>query len=162
MITEGWIKLHRSLIEWEWYSDIPTKVLFLHILIMANYEDKKWHGIEIKRGSFITSVNKLSVETGLSKQTIRTSLKKLEISKEINIQTTNKYTLLIVCKYDCYQSETKQDQQTNQQTNQQAINTPPNTQLNTQLTTTKEIKKKEERINNSPLRKNFGKLAVLA
>ena len=41
---EGWIKLHRQILDWEWYDDINVKVLFLHLLLTANYEDKKWQG----------------------------------------------------------------------------------------------------------------------
>ena len=29
----GWIKLHRSTTEWEWYSDHNTTRLFIHLLI---------------------------------------------------------------------------------------------------------------------------------
>lgn len=39
---DGWIKLHRKLINWEWYQDTNVKVVFLHLLLIANHEDKKW------------------------------------------------------------------------------------------------------------------------
>ena len=28
----GWIKLHRSLLEWEWYDDVNTKCLWICII----------------------------------------------------------------------------------------------------------------------------------
>ena len=40
----GWIKLHRSLLDWEWWHDLPTRTVFLTMLLMANREDKKWQG----------------------------------------------------------------------------------------------------------------------
>jgi len=49
-MCEGWVKLHRQLENWEWYTDVPVKVLFLHCLIKANFEDKNWRGINIKSG----------------------------------------------------------------------------------------------------------------
>src|SRR5699024_1651395 len=55
----GWITLHRKMLNWEWYDDTNTKVLFLHCLLRASYEDNTWHGVKIKRGQFLTSYQKL-------------------------------------------------------------------------------------------------------
>jgi hypothetical protein len=62
----GFIKLHRQLLDWEWYSDNNTFRVFIHCLLKANYKDKNWKGIQIKRGQFVTSTSKLSTELGLS------------------------------------------------------------------------------------------------
>ena len=86
-MCEGWVKLHRQLENWEWYTDVPVKVLFLHCLIKANFEDKKWRGIEIKRGQFITSISNLAIETGLSVSQVRTALNKLETTQEVTNQS---------------------------------------------------------------------------
>ena len=48
--NNGWLKLHRKISEWEWYTDGNTFRLFLHLLLNANFEDKKWKGITIKKG----------------------------------------------------------------------------------------------------------------
>ena len=66
----GFITLHRRLLDWEWYSDINTKTLFIHCLLKANWEDKNWQGVNVKRGSFITSNQSLSAETKLTIQQI--------------------------------------------------------------------------------------------
>lgn len=63
---EGWIKIHRRILSWEWYNDNNVKVLFLHLLLKANHEDKEWNGITIKRGQLLTSVSRLAKETHLS------------------------------------------------------------------------------------------------
>ena len=52
-MNDGFIKLHRKIIDWEWYDDINTKTLFIHILLMANFEDKKWHGETVKEVVFL-------------------------------------------------------------------------------------------------------------
>jgi len=115
----GFITLHRKLLEWEWYTDINTKTLFIHCLLKANWEDKNWMGIEIKRGSFITSYESLSRETKLSIQNVRTCLSKLERTSEIVVKSTNKYTSLSIVKYDDYQDfeikSTNKQQTTNKQ-----------------------------------------------
>lgn len=99
----GWIKVHRSLLEWEWYGDVHTKVLFIHLLLSANHADNKWRGIEIGRGQLWTSVKHLSEATGLSDKQIRNALKKLEKTGEICNEGASKGTMITVCKYDSYQ-----------------------------------------------------------
>lgn len=115
----GYISLHRKLLDWEWYNDNNTKILFIHCLLKANWEDKNWQGILIKRGSFITSIETLSNELNLTFQNIRTSLSKLEKTNEIVKISTNKNTLLTLVKYDEYQNTevkvTNEQQTTNKQ-----------------------------------------------
>ena len=74
-MAEGFITLERSILNWEWYDNIPTKVLFMHCLLKANHKSNNWRGIDIKRGQFITSIQRLSDETGLTTKQIRTALK---------------------------------------------------------------------------------------
>ena len=99
----GFITLHRKLLDWEWYNDTNTKILFIHCLLKANWEEKKWKGILIERGTFITSFQCLSEETNLSVKQVRLCISKLESTKEIVKKGTNKYTLLTIVKYDEYQ-----------------------------------------------------------
>ena len=99
----GWIKLHRSLLEWEWYDDINVKVTFLHLILSANHAPKKWRGIDIGRGQLWTSIGNLAKEIGLSEKQTRNSLKKLESTNEISIKGASKGTMITVCKYDSYQ-----------------------------------------------------------
>ena len=65
-MSQGWIKLHRQLLEWDWYDDINTKVLFLHLLLKANHKEKKYRGKIIKVGQVMTGRKLLSLETGLT------------------------------------------------------------------------------------------------
>jgi len=129
-MNAGWIQLHRKFIDWEWYDDINTKVLFIHCLLKANHQEKKWRGISISRGSFLTSINKLSDETGLSMQSVRTSIKRLESTGEITRQSTHQLTRLSICKYDTYQNL---ENSTNTLTNKQLTHGQhtPNTALTT-------------------------------
>lgn len=127
MENNTWIKLFRRIREWEWYLDNNTKSLFLEILLTANIEDKNWRGIEVKRGQLITSLDHLAENSALSVRQVRTSLSKLIKSKEIDKQTTNKYTIITVNNYNTYQDNDKQT------TNKRQTN-------DKQTTTTKEYK----------------------
>lgn len=98
-----WIKIHRGLLEWEWYDDPNMVRLWLHLLLKANYEDRKWHGEIIPRGSLLTSRATLVEETGLSQQQIRTCLERLKSTSEVVLKVTSKYTLVTICNYDKYQ-----------------------------------------------------------
>jgi len=126
---EGWIKLHRKFLTWEWYDKSEMVHLFIHLLISANHEDGKWRGVEVKRGQVITGINSLSNDTGLSKQSIRTCLKNLQKTGEINKQSNNRFTLITICNYDSYN---KNDNTPNKPHNkrvtskQQATNNPTN------------------------------------
>jgi hypothetical protein len=99
----GFITIQRKLLEWEWYKDKNAKSLFIHCLIKANWEDKNWKGITIKRGDFITSIDTLCSELNLSIREVRTAISNLQKTNEIIKKATNKYTLLTVVKYDIYQ-----------------------------------------------------------
>ena len=123
----GFITLHRSLLEWEWYNDVNVKTLFIHCLLKANWEDKNWQGNLIKRGSFVTSVSMLSQELKLTNQKVRTVLEKLKKTNEIFVKTTNKFTVITIVKYSDYQDF--ENKNNNQITNEQQSN-------NNQITTT--------------------------
>lgn len=101
----GWIKLHRSLIDWEWYTDHNTSRLFIHCLVRANFEDKEWRGIPIKRGSFYTSLDTLSRETGLSPRQIRTSFDKLISTGELTSSGMARGRMVTIHEYDSYQED---------------------------------------------------------
>lgn len=97
--------MHRSIINWEWYKDIPTRLVFEHLIYTANFKDTNWKGIEIKRGQVITGRKQLADDNGLTERKVRTALEKLQSTGEITIETTNKYSLITIVNYDFYQSE---------------------------------------------------------
>jgi len=105
----GWIKLHRSILEWEWYSDKNTKSVFIHLLLTANIENKKWHGIEILRGQSFTSIQSLSKDLKLTIKQTRNCLTKLKSSGEIGIQGASNGTMITICNYESYQDIEKQN-----------------------------------------------------
>ena len=142
LIDSGFIKLQRKILEWEWYDDIPTKTLFIHLLLKANFKDKTWRGILIKRGEFLTGRKELSKETGLSEQQIKTALNKLKLSQEIAVTTTNKFSIIKVENYCDYQDK-KID--SNQQIEQPTTN--DQTTIKQQSTTTKNEKKEKKEVN---------------
>lgn len=160
--TNGHILIHRKMLAWEWYDDIYTCRLFLHLLITVNWYDEKWKGILIKRGQRIVSYNTLSQETKLTVRQVRTAIAHLKSTNEITMNMTQsqskKYSVITVLNYDLYQvadkvSDTEID---NQATSQRQSSDKVTTQ-------NKEVKENKE-INNKicssvsldeELKKNF-------
>ncbi len=105
----GYIKLHRQIIHWEWYTDINTKTLFLHCLLMANHKDNSWRGVHIKQGSFVSSLRKLALETGLTVSQTRTSINKLISTQEIAQEPHTSMTIIKVLNYAVYQGKVDDD-----------------------------------------------------
>lgn len=119
----GWIKIHRKILEWGWYYDISMFRLWMHLLLKASSCDRQWMGMTIERGQLVTTLKELSDETGLSTQQIRTCIEKLTNNKQINKQTTNKYSVITICNFDTYQVDEDDEQQTNnKQSNKQITN----------------------------------------
>lgn len=121
----GWIKLHRQLTEWEWYSDINTTRLFLHLVLIANHKDQVWRNIPIKRGQKLTSLVKLSEQTGLTIQKVRTAISNLKSTCDITAHSSSQHTVFTVVNYDLYQGSTC-DATDEQQTNNKQITTNKN------------------------------------
>ncbi len=139
----NYIKIDRKILEWEWYGNINTCRLFFHMLLKANWKDGKFQGRDIPRGSFVSSIGKLAEGTKLTEDEVRTAIKNLVKTGEVTKQSTNKYTVFTVVKYDLYQCTS--------QTNPKQI--PSNSQTIPKLFPTIEERKKERReeSNNTPI-----------
>lgn len=118
----GYIKLYRKLVKWGWYQDNVVKGLFLHCLLMASFKDFDWMGRKFNAGQFITSRKHLSQDLGFTEMQIRTALKKLESTKEITTETTNRFTIITVNNWGNYQGDDNED---NQDFNHQITNKQP-------------------------------------
>ena len=105
MSDNGYIKLHRSLLTWEWYSTPETLTVFVYCLLKANWKDGKFQGHEVKRGSFVTSRAKMAQETGLTQQNVRTAINHLISTGEVAKSSYAKFSIITVQNYEKYQSD---------------------------------------------------------
>lgn len=103
----GWIKLHRRMLQWEWFTDRNVFQVFVIILLNANHEDNKWRGIIIRKGEYLTSIEKLAQNTKLSVAQVRLALSKLKKTNEITIKTTSLNTLISITNWEKYQANDK-------------------------------------------------------
>lgn len=122
----GYIRIDRKILDWEWYSDINTSRLFLHLLLKANWKSGRFQGIEVPIGSLVTSYNVLAAETGLSVRNVRTALSHLQSTGEVTIKSHSKFSIISIKNYGLYQSgDTVTDIQVTR--DRQASDTQPTT-----------------------------------
>lgn len=166
-MDKGWICLHRRFLEWEWYDDVHVRIFFIHCLLRSNHTTKKWRGYTIKAGQFITSLNHLAKETGLTERQIRTCIKKLKSTNDIDTQTTNRNTMIVIKNWNKWQTERQTKRQTsdtqvttNNNDNNEYINT--NSYINISLSSKKITKEEREILTNYVKRKKLAKSSVRA
>ena len=100
-----WVKLYRKIEQWRWYNHPKMVHLLIHFLIKAK---------AILSGNDFTfqletSYNLLSKETGISVQSVRTCIKKMQSSGVIEFlpSPTNLFSTIRVCNYENYQVTNK-------------------------------------------------------
>ncbi len=100
-----WVKLYRKIEQWCWYTHPKMVHLLIHFLIKAK---------AILSGNDFTfqletSYNLLSKETGISVQSVRTCIKKMQSSGVIEFlpSPTNLFSTIRVCNYENYQVTNK-------------------------------------------------------
>lgn len=117
---EGWIKLHRRILDWEWFDDDATFKVFVWLLLNANREPQTWHGVPIGRGQIMTSIEKISKATNHSVRNIRTIIDRLKSTSELTIKSTNKFSIITICSYDSYQRSESDERQAERQASRQS------------------------------------------
>lgn len=103
MLDGGYIKLHRKLTKWEWYHNANTFRVFIHLLLTANYEPRRFEGKVIDRGQRIASLSSLAKELKMSVREVRTSLEHLKSTGEISLIPTARFTVFTINNYEEYQ-----------------------------------------------------------
>jgi hypothetical protein len=140
IVNNGFVKLSRSILDWEWYDHPDVFRIYIHLLIKANYAPAKWRGIEIFEGEHITSISNLSKELFMSEFKVRASLSKLKNTFYIDVITTNKFTRLKLLKSVVFNNSSDINPK------QISYPTPNKTQSNQEQTTTNKKNKEKKEI----------------
>ncbi len=114
-MAEGWIKLHRAIRKnWIW-EDAQKLKWWLDILLQANHQERKIlignELILVERGSFHTSIIKLSERWKVDRKTVKRFLELLQNDNMISLKTSKKGTTIKVSNYKDFQaiSDDKKD-----------------------------------------------------
>lgn len=127
-LDNGYIKLWRSMLTWEWYDDPPTLVVYVHLILSANIDQVLWHGIDIPRGSLVSSYSKIAKRTGLTIQQARTAINHLETTGEVTRSAYPKFTVFTLNNYDKFQEATSKTQGKRSNTDKQPNKQPTSNQ----------------------------------
>jgi hypothetical protein len=167
--NNGWVKIHRSIIDKGYYKHSAYVHLWLHLLLLANHRGAEfmWNGkIEkVGAGQFITGRLALSGDTGIPQSTIEDILKVFENDNQIRQQKTTKYRLITILNWRKYQESnnratTEQQQSDTNKNNKKNKNTSNELQgLNDVIELFKEVNPMYEDIyKNTTDRKALGDL----
>lgn len=113
-MTDGWIKLHRKLLDSPIASKKEWGWLWIVMLLLASHEGKEFiHGrtkIKISPGQFVTGRLQLAEKSGLSPSSVERALNFMKSEQQIEQQKTTKYRLITILNWDEYQKvNTKAD-----------------------------------------------------
>jgi biotin operon repressor len=140
--TDGFIKLHRKLLEWEWYGDPNTLAVFIHLLLNATYRERNWRGLTLQPGDVVIGREQVARETGVSERAVRTAITRLKSTNTLTIKTTSHGSIASIVNWPTYQPFIDEiDQQNDQQNAHGATSKRP---ANDQQTTSREEKKEEK------------------
>ncbi len=126
---DGWIKLHRGVLDHFVSKDKDVFLLWITILLLANHKSVKFpvgnKVVEVRKGQFMTSRKALSERTGLAESKVERVLKMLKKEQQIEQQSFSKYRLISITNYSLYQS-TEQQVNSNRTASEQQVNTNKN------------------------------------
>lgn len=107
MANNGWIKLHRKIIDHWVFTDDAVFKIWVYLLLNANHEDKKkmigGELIDICTGQTLTSIRKISAETGCSRYKVNRTLEALKKDSMISLKKVQHGTVLTVNNYKAFQ-----------------------------------------------------------
>lgn len=103
MANEGYIKLYRRMMKWGWYTDTPTKCVFLHLLFLACYEPCYFKGVHLEPGQAVSSIRQIATDTGLTVKQVRTAINHLKETQEVAQSPYGKFSVFTVNNYNDFQ-----------------------------------------------------------
>lgn len=119
MMNEGWIKLHRRLLDHPRFTDEKWLKVWLFLLCSATHKpiDRIFEGkrITLQPGQLITSRDSIVRATKVSRSAVERRLEVMKTEQQIEQQSDNRCRLITITCWDDYQ-------QTGQQAEQQAGN----------------------------------------
>lgn len=129
-MEQGWIKIHRTLMDKGWFMDSNAVHLWCYLLLKASHSKVEylWNGqiIDLQPGQFVTGRKKIANETGIQETKVERLLKLFENEQQIEQRKTNTSRLISILNYSKYQmNEQPFEQRVNNKrtTSEQRVNT---------------------------------------
>lgn len=101
----AFLKIDRAIADWKYWGNIYAMGIWFYVLHGANWADRYYRGVEVKRGQYLTSYRRLAEELNLDRRTIKHWLETFQKEGQIEITMLHKKTLITVINYDKYQTQ---------------------------------------------------------
>jgi DNA-binding CsgD family transcriptional regulator len=131
-MNEGWVSIYRQIFDNKDLKDNNHLLIFIYMVVHASHKPAivtyRKKRITLKRGQLTVSSIDLCKRFNLSRQTVRTILKNLELTNSLTHTLHKQLSVYTIVNYDKFQdndlSKVKEiNQQTNQQNNKYYTNT---------------------------------------
>lgn len=104
-MKSGWLKIYRSIVDWEWFSEHDMTVFFIWCLCNANVDERMWRGVYIKPGQLVVSRSTVCKELGISERRYRTIISRFAKSGEISVKPQGAFSILTIMNWEIYQED---------------------------------------------------------
>lgn len=148
-MANGWIKIHRSMFEDEWYfsEKFTREQAWIDLLLLAEYKQRtiyiRKNEVNLKRGQLAVSIRNLADRWKWGVNKVQDFLKDLEGNERIDTQKSNVCNVITICNYEKYQAYDPADSDETDTQTDTHTNTQTDTQTDTPL---RNIKKYKESI----------------
>ena len=103
---EGYVLVDRNMCDWKWWHKHNTVIVFLWLLMKAQFHESYFCGHKIKRGQVATTLENIEKSNSLSRQEVRTAIFNLKTTNAITITRCSKFNIITIVNYDEYQNLT--------------------------------------------------------
>jgi|LFRM01.1.fsa_nt_gb hypothetical protein len=109
MYSQGWIKLHRQLLNSHVFQNEKLLKIWVWCLLKASHTERTQvvgrQKVELKEGQFVTGRHAAAAELAMAPSTAWDYLKLLESENCINIKSNNKFSVVTIVNWGFYQSQ---------------------------------------------------------
>lgn len=112
----GWLKLHRDILDQEFSSDLEKVGFITKLLLMANYLEggrvsRKGVPVSLAPGSVVLGLRDFGKTHGISKNKVARLLKYFEKRDTIRVTSSSEGTIITFCNWKDYQADTSEQTQ---------------------------------------------------
>ena len=108
MENNGWVKVHRKMLENPLCKSPEWAWVWICLLLMANHEESSfiWNGkaVKLKPGQFLTGRKKIADAAKVSESLVEKILNYLETEQQIKQMKTTKFRVITILNWDTYQN----------------------------------------------------------
>lgn len=111
MANVGYIKLHRRILEWRYYTDHVMLSAWIWLLLHANWQETSKNGNAIHVGEVALRYKDIMSDIGLSKDQVYRAIVRLKEDGAIMVRTSEppkgatSFVIVTICKWEEYQGE---------------------------------------------------------